>query len=44
MGVSSTDGKYEGVCYSNAYSPRYVRLDLAKGNTLLGIWGGLLCG
>ncbi len=44
LGVDFKDGKYEGVYYSNAYSPRYVKLDLAKDNTLLGIWGGLFWG
>lgn len=44
LGVNLRDGEYEGVYYSNAYSPRYAKLDLARDNTLLGIWGGLLWG
>ncbi len=44
LGVKSRDGNYEGVYYSNAYSPRYAKLDLANDNTLLGIWGGLFWG
>ena len=44
LGVNYKDGEYEGAYYSNAYSPRYVKLDLAKDNTLLGIWGGLFWG
>ncbi len=44
LGVNLTDGKYAGVYYSNDYSPRYMELDPAKDNTLLGLWGGLLWG
>ena len=44
LGVNLNHDKYEGIYYSNAYSPRYIKLDLAKDSTLLGIWGGLLWG
>lgn len=44
MGVSLSNGLWEGLHYTNAYTPRYVKITPYKDNQLLSIWGGFTWG
>lgn len=42
--VTNSDGKWEGIYYTNGYASRYAKVTSYKNNTLLNIWGGILWG
>lgn len=44
MGLTLSKGLWEGVYYTNAYTPRYVNVKAFKENQLLSIWGGFTWG
>lgn len=44
LAVSLANGVWEGVYYTNAYAPRYVKITPYKDNTILSIWGGITWG
>jgi hypothetical protein len=42
--VSKNKNNWEGVYYTNAYAPRYVKVTPYKQNSILSIWGGITWG